>query len=200
MVKRAVRAHWCEGEGVKGTLGCAQGTRGGGRQGSALEWHGGGRLSETKTRVGWPEEPQLRGVLMVRFRRSANTHRIDGVSQCVGCGVILRRRAREKDAAVRRGVISRRTRVMRKVARMRKRVTRRCGMRCRKPYQRWGMKITTRPFFVQGLKRRDPLHHHHPKCQCGLRMCLVYLYLFVSCVQLRLLVRRIFNGSLRGLR
>ena len=54
--------------------------------------------------------------------------------------------------------------------------------------------------FAQGLKRRDPLHHHHPKCQCGLRMCLVYLYLFVSCVQLRLLVRRIFNGSLRGLR
>ena len=29
---------------------------------------------------------------------------------------------------------------MRKVARMRKRVTRRCGMRCRKPCQRWGKK------------------------------------------------------------
>ena len=133
-----------------------------------------------KTHVGWPEEPQLRGVLMVRFRRSANTHRIDGVSQCVGCGVILRRRAREEDASVRRGVISRRRRVLRKVARMRKRVTRRCGMRCRKPYQRWGMKITTRPFFVQGLKRRDPLHHHHPGRQCGRRVCLVYLYLLVS--------------------
>ena len=51
----------------------------------------------------------------------------------------------------------------------------------------------------QGLKRRDPLRHH-PKRQCGRRMCLVYLYLFVSCVQLRLLVRRIFNGSLGGLR
>jgi hypothetical protein len=37
----------------------------------------------------------------------------------------------------------------------------------------------------QGLKRRDPLRHH-PKRQCGLRMCLVYLYLFISCVQLRL--------------
>jgi hypothetical protein len=37
----------------------------------------------------------------------------------------------------------------------------------------------------QGLKRRDPLRHH-PKRQCGLRMCSVYLYLFISCVQLRL--------------
>jgi hypothetical protein len=40
---------------------------------------------------------------------------------------------------------------MRKVARMRKRVTRRCGMRCRKPCQRWGMKSLTRqprPIFV----------------------------------------------------
>ena len=128
-VKCAVRAHWCGGEGVKGALGCAQGTRGGGRKGSALEWQGGGRLSAAKTRVGWPEEPQLRGVLIVRFRRSANTHRIAGMSQCVGCGVTLRRRAREKDAAVRRGVISRRKRVMRKVTRMQKRVTRRCGVR-----------------------------------------------------------------------
>jgi hypothetical protein len=67
-------------------------------------WQGGGRLSAAKTRVGWPEEPQLWGVLIVRFRRSANTHRIAGMSQCVGCGVTLRRRAREKDAAVRRGV------------------------------------------------------------------------------------------------
>ena len=32
----------------------------------------------------------------------------------------------------------------------------------------------------QGLKRRDPLQQHHPKRQCGLRMCLVYLYLLVS--------------------
>ncbi len=39
---------------------------------------------------------------------------------------------------------------------------------------------------VQGLKRRVPLQRHHPKRQCGLRMCLVYLYLFISCVQLRL--------------
>ena len=37
----------------------------------------------------------------------------------------------------------------------------------------------------QGLKRRDPLRHH-PKRQCGLRICLVYLYLSISCVQLRL--------------
>jgi hypothetical protein len=35
-VKCAVRAHWCGGEGVKGALGCAQGTRGGGHKGSAL--------------------------------------------------------------------------------------------------------------------------------------------------------------------
>ena len=86
----------------------------------------------------------------------------------------------EKVAEVRRGVISRRRRVMRKVVRMRKRVTRRCGMRCRKPYQPWGMKSTTRPFCAQGLKRRDPLQQHHPKRQCGLRMCLVYLYLLMS--------------------
>jgi len=89
-------------------------------------------------------------------------------------------RAREKVAAFRRGVILRRRRVMRMVTRMRKRVTRKCGMRCRKPYRRWGMTITTRPFFGQGLKRRDPLHQHHPGRQCGLRICLVYLYLLVS--------------------
>jgi hypothetical protein len=46
-----------------------------------------------------------------------------------------------------------------------------------KSCQRWGMKITTRPLFAQGLKRRDALHHHHPGSQCGLRMCLVCLYL-----------------------
>ena len=34
-----------------------------------------------------------------------------------------------------------------------------------------------RPIFAQGLKHRDSLWHH-PKRQCGLRMCLVYLYLF----------------------
>jgi hypothetical protein len=34
--------------------------------------------------------------------------------------------------------------------------------------------------FAQGRKRRDPLHRHHPKRQCGLRMCLVYLYLLMS--------------------
>ena len=102
-------------------------------------------------------------------------------------------------ASLKRSVLQTARRVMRKVARMRKRVTRRCGMRYRRPCQRWGMKSTTRPFCVQGLKRRDPLQQHHPKRQCGLRMCLVYLYLFVSCVQLRL-VRRIFNGSLGGLR
>jgi hypothetical protein len=115
-------------------------------------------------------------------------------------GVISRVRTREKNAAARRGVILRRRRVMRKMTRMRKRVTRRCGVRCRKPCLRWGMKITTRPLFAQGLKRLDPLHHHDPGQRCGRRMCLVYLYLFVSCVQLRLLVRRIFNGSLGGLR
>ena len=36
------------------------------------------------------------------------------------------------------------------------------------------------PVFAQGLKRRDPLHHHHPGRQCGRRVCLVYLYLLVS--------------------
>ena len=40
-----------------------------------------------KTRVGWPEEPQLRGVLMVRFRKSSNARRIAGMSQCVWYGV-----------------------------------------------------------------------------------------------------------------
>ena len=118
-------------------------------------------------------------MLMASMKRS--------VLQTARMGPVRRwMRASEKVATVRRGVISRRRRVMRKVARMRKRVTRRCGMRCRKPYQRWGMRSTTRPFFAQGLKRRDPLHIHHPGRQCGLRMCLVYLYLFVSCVQLRL--------------
>ena len=163
-------------------------------------------MSVAKTRVGWPEEPQLRGVLMVRFRKSSNARRIAGMSQCVGCGVILRRTRRKmppvrrgvtvrrkrvtrKMAAVRRGVTLQRRRGMRKVDRMRKRVTRRCGMRCRKPCQRWSMKSLTTPprlIFAQGLKRRDPLQRHHPKRQCGLRMCLVYLYLFISCVQLRL--------------
>ena len=50
----------------------------------------------------------------------------------------------------------------------------------------------------QGLKRRDPLRHH-PKRQCGLRMCSVYLYLFISCVQLRLSSED-FQWSLEGLR
>ena len=45
-------------------------------------------MSVAKTRVGCPEEPHLRGVLEVRFRRSSNAHRIAGLSQCVGCGVI----------------------------------------------------------------------------------------------------------------
>ena len=52
---------------------------------------------------------------------------------------------------------------------------------------RWSMKSLTRlprPI-LQGLKRRDPLRHH-PKRQCGRRMCVVSLYLFISCVQLRL--------------
>ena len=75
-VKCAVRAHWCGGEGVKVALVCSKGTRGGGRKGSALEWQGGGQLDAEKTRVGWPEEPHLRGVLMVGFRRIANTHGI----------------------------------------------------------------------------------------------------------------------------
>ena len=157
----AVRAHWCGEEGVQGAWGCARGTRGGRRVRSVLEWQGGGRVIVAKTRVGWPEEPQLRGVLMVRFRKSSNARRIAGMSQCVGYGVILRRTRRKmppvrrgvtvrrkrvtrKMAAVRRGVTLRRRRVMRKVARMRKRVTRRCGMRCRKPCQRWGMKSLTR--------------------------------------------------------
>jgi hypothetical protein len=82
-----------------------------------------------------------------------------------------------EDAVVRRGVILGRKRIMREVTQMRKRVTRRSGVRCMKPCQRWGVKITTRPLFAQGLKRRDPLHHHHPGRQCGLRMCSVCLYL-----------------------
>jgi len=48
-------------------------------------------------------------------------------------GVTLRRKRVREDAAVRRGVTLRRRRVVRKVARIRKRVTRMCGMRCRKP-------------------------------------------------------------------
>jgi len=45
---------------------------------------------------------------------------------------------------------------------------------------------TAEAAFAQGLKRSDILQRHHPKRQCGLRICLVYLYLFISCVQLRL--------------
>jgi hypothetical protein len=66
-----------------------------------------------KTRVGWPGEPQLRGVLMVRFRKSSNARRIAGMSQCVGYGVILRRTHR-KMPPVRRGVTLRRKRVTRR--------------------------------------------------------------------------------------
>ena len=117
-------------------------------------------------------------------------------------GVTLRRKRVREDAAVRRGVTLRRRRVMekvtrmrkrvtrsmRKMTRMRKRVTRGCGMRCRKLCQRWSMKSLTTPprLIAQGLKRRVPLQRHHPKRQCGLRICLVYLYLSISCVQLRL--------------
>ena len=50
----------------------------------------------------------------------------------------------------------------------------------------------------QGLKHRDSLRHH-PKRQCGLRMCLV-IYAFLYHVYNSVLVRRIFNGSLEGLR
>jgi hypothetical protein len=107
-------------------------------------------------------------------------------------------------ASLKRSVLQTARRVMRKVARMRKRVTRRCGMRCRKPCQRWGMKSMTRPprpLFAHGLKRRNPLQQHHPKRQCGLRMCLVIYTFLCRCVQLCLYVsRRIFNCSLGGLR
>ena len=46
-------------------------------------------------------------------------------------------------------------------------------MRCRKLCQRWSMKSLTTPprLIAQGLKRRVPLQLHHPKRQCGLRMC-----------------------------
>jgi hypothetical protein len=40
-VKCGGGAHLCGGESVQGTLGCAQGTRGGRRVRSALEWQGG---------------------------------------------------------------------------------------------------------------------------------------------------------------
>ena len=63
-----------------GALGCTQRTRGSRRVGSALEWQGGRRVSAAKTRVGWPEEPHLRGVLVVGFRRSADTH---GNARCI---------------------------------------------------------------------------------------------------------------------
>ena len=75
-------------------------------------------------------------------------------------------------------------------------------MRCRKPCQRWNMKSLTDEVqealstmeheefdataeAEQGLKRRDPLRHH-PKRQCGLRMCLVIYTFLCQCVQLRL--------------
>jgi hypothetical protein len=174
-----------------------------------------------KTHVGWPEEPQLRGALMVRFRKSSNARRIAGMSQCVGYGVISRMRTREKMAAVRRGVTLRRRRVVvgcrgpegsdlaaeegcEEGGPDAEEGTRRYGMRCRKPCQRWGVKSMTRPprpFFAQGLKRRDPLQQHHPKRQCGLRMCLVIYTFLCQCVQLRLYVRRrIFNCNIGGLR
>ena len=63
-----------------GALGCTQRTRGRRRVGSALEWQGGRRVIAAKTRVGWPEEPHLRGVLVVGFRRSADTH---GNTRCI---------------------------------------------------------------------------------------------------------------------
>ena len=52
-----------------GALGCTQRTRGSRRVGSALEWQGGRLVSAAKTRVGWQEEPHLRGVLVVGFRK-----------------------------------------------------------------------------------------------------------------------------------
>ena len=58
-----------QGDGVLGALGCTQRTRGSRRVGSALEWQGGRRVSAAKTRVGWQEEPHLRGVLVVGFRK-----------------------------------------------------------------------------------------------------------------------------------
>ena len=64
-------------------MGCAQGTRGGRRVRSAMEWQGGGRVSVAKTRVGWPEEPHLRGMLEVRFRRID-----DGNFYCFACWLI----------------------------------------------------------------------------------------------------------------
>ena len=78
---------------------------------------------------------------------------------------------------VRRGVVLRRKRVVMKVTRMRKRVRRRCGVMCMKPYQRWGVRTTTRLIYAQGLKRHAPLHHHHQGRQCGHRVCSVSLYL-----------------------
>ena len=78
--------------------------------------------------------------------------------------------------------------------------------------QRWSMKSLTTPprLIAQGLKRRVPLQRHHPKRQCGLRMCFCsttpsYLFngsleAFLYHVYNSVLVRRIFNGSLEGLR
>ena len=87
-VKCAVRAHRCGGEGVKGALECAQGTRGGGRKESSLA----GRRTIERSE-------DARGVA----GRAASTGRVDSgiqekckhpwdssASQCLGCGVMWR--------------------------------------------------------------------------------------------------------------
>jgi len=77
--EKAFRAHW----------GAAQGTRGGRRVRSVLEWQGGGRVSAAQTRGVARGSASADAIFVeVRFRRSSNAHRIAGLSQCVGCGVI----------------------------------------------------------------------------------------------------------------
>jgi hypothetical protein len=99
----------------------------------AALWRG---VKNTSTRASMLMTSLKRSVLqtarMGLVRRWMRRERAKEKVAAVRRGVISRVRTREKDAAVRRGVILRRRRVMRKVTRMRKRVTSRYGVRCMK--------------------------------------------------------------------
>jgi hypothetical protein len=90
-------------------------------------WRG---VRNTSTRCAACRWLRCRGAF---FRRRGGRMRAREKMAAVRRGVTLRRKRVREDAAVRRGVTLRRRRVVRKVARIRKRVTRMCGMRCRKP-------------------------------------------------------------------
>ena len=136
-----------------------------------------------KTRVGWPEEPHLRGVLVVGFKRSANTH---GNARCIPVCWVWGDSKEDIEESCRSPEGS----------------PEGSDFAAEEGYEEGGPNaeegheevwdevqeaLSTmvhedhdETVFAQGLKCRDPLHRHHPKRQCGLRMCLVYLYLLMS--------------------